>query len=908
MIEKSKPVVSENARRLEMALITALTMSGIPSESEVLEHANALQNIALYKVEKDEFDEVIKRLHQALRIDMGLGSVVVSDTYAPWLHARKASFDPYFWSRYQFYLKKHGWAPKVVNALDRVTDDMLDLLADPSGNTGWPRRGLVMGDVQSGKTSNYTGLICKAADAGYKLVILLTGTLESLRRQTQERLDAGFVGLDSSGLMSQSQQRREIGVGLINATRAAGVFTSTLVDFKAVTVNQLGFRLKDFNEPVLLVVKKNKRILENLASWLQAHNTGPNGEIDIPLLMIDDEADNASVNTNPENATAINSGIRKLLKLFPRSSYVGFTATPFANVFIHPDSQEEMLGDDLFPRDFVYALDPPTNYIGAERIFGGELGDGLLREIDDAEDYFPRGHKSTHSVSSLPDSMLAAIRCFFVCNAIMDLRKDVTNHRSLLVNVSHFTGVQNQVRELVDGLVREMQQDIRNFSGLSEQEALKNKTIRALKNTFDSEYQNVGVTWEDVQKGLLAAALPIEVRSVNQQSGAGSLDYAQYRQNGLRVIAIGGNSLSRGLTLEGLCVSYFYRSSQMYDTLLQMGRWFGYRPGYEDLFRVWMSEEARNWYAHIAAASEELRAEISYMRKSGQVPSDFGMKVRSHPDSLLVTARNKMRHSEEVVRWISVSKEAVETPRLLWDDENLGANYRASKRLIDQIVSASNAGRALENAYLWSRVDKALISEFLRIFVSHPLDMSFQPKDLADFIERSDDPKLQYWDVAIPGGKGRPHSLTPDISVPLRERKVELNKDLRSLLINAEKMRVGSRGDEKIGMSEELIQAAEDKFWSDERSNGKKNVSDKAYRGLREKPLLLLHYVQPKSDQSISIPDGCQMLAIGLSFPALHGDSQKVTYRINLVEVRNLLRAVPDLSNEEDDSDEDDGI
>ncbi|KGS13442.1 hypothetical protein OA77_16540, partial [Pseudomonas coronafaciens] len=362
--------LSPNGRRLELGVITALTVDGIPTELEILELATCLRAIPIYAVSDSEFENVIKRLHVALTLDMGLGSYVY-DEHNPWLRARKADIDPFYWERYQTDLLKQGWGPKVVSSLDKVTDEILDLLGNPKESVGWPRRGLVMGDVQSGKTSNYTGLICKAADAGYKLVILLTGTLESLRRQTQERLDSGFVGLDSSGVVNnRKRHRKEIGVGLIDAARSAGVFTSTVGDFKAATVNQLGFKLKDYKEPVLLVVKKNRRILENLADWLVTFNASGSGSIDLPLLLIDDEADNASINTNPKKATAINSGIRGLLKVFPRSSYVGFTATPFANVFINPDTTTEMEGDDLFPRDFIYALDAPSNYVGAHRIFG----------------------------------------------------------------------------------------------------------------------------------------------------------------------------------------------------------------------------------------------------------------------------------------------------------------------------------------------------------------------------------------------------------------------------------------------------------------------------------------------------------------------------------------------------------
>ena len=895
--------LSDNARRLEIGTITSLTETGMPTEAEVLSLASQLRHIPIYNVSDEEFQHVILRLHQALRIDMGLGSKVV-DEYAPWLQARKSEINPYYWKRYQLSLRKQGWAPRVMTALDRVTDEILDLSGNPASNDGWPRRGLVMGDVQSGKTSNYTGLVCKAADAGYRLVILLTGTLESLRRQTQERLDAGFVGLDSSGVVTRNRQRREIGVGLINGARAAGVFTSTLQDFRAATVNQLGFKLQAFNEPVLLVVKKNKRILENLTEWLKKFNASSEGSIDLPLLLIDDEADNASVNTNPAKATAINGAIRGLLKLFPRSTYVGFTATPFANVFINPDSQEEMLGDDLFPRDFVYALDAPTNYFGAAKIFGDDSPYNCLRPVADANACFPLQHRADHSVAELPKSLIDAVRAFFVANAIMDLRRDTPRHRSMLVNVSHYTEVQNQIRDRVDELVRQMQDDIRNYASLSASDAVRNATIRNLQEIFETEYSTCGFPWADVQAILSAAAMPIEVRAVNQKSGAASLAYGAYEQSGLRVIAVGGNSLSRGLTLEGLCISYFHRGTQMYDALLQMGRWFGYRSGYDDVVRIWMSDEAISWYEHVAEATEELRREIRHMQVSGLKPIDFGMKVRAHPESLLITARNKMRNSEAMTRILSISGEGLETPRLLTDRSVISSNYRVALETIKEIVS-SGATKAENPNPLWINVDKKLVVNLLRSFVVHPLNVTFHPNDLAAFIENSNDSVLSEWDVVIPNGSAEPISLTDEVIVRPQQRKLAVNPERRYLLISGKKMRVGSRGAEREGMTESQIKAAEEEFFADPQNSGKSNLPDYALRKYRSRPLLLIHFVSGEVENArFDVPENSSLVALGLSFPPLSGGNSRVTYRINLVEVRNLLpEEVDDEDDEADDVD-----
>lgn len=910
MTEKYRQPLSDNARRLELSITTSLTVSGsIPSEEEILALAEQLRKIPLYAVQEDEFADVIRRLHEALTIDMGLGSCVV-DSHTPWLQARKAEIEPFYWNRYQTDLRKQGWGPKVVNALDKVTDEILDLMGDPADDAGWPRRGLVMGDVQSGKTSNYTGLICKAADAGYKLVILLTGTLESLRRQTQERLDAGFVGLDSSGVVNnRNRHRREIGVGLVNSARAAGVFTSTVGDFKAVTVNQLGFKLKDYNEPVLLVVKKNKRILENLTDWLVTFNATNSGQIKLPLLLIDDEADNASINTNPAKATAINAGIRSLLKVFPRSSYVGFTATPFANVFINPDTTDAMVGDDLFPRDFIYALDAPTNYLGARLIFGDDSPLNCLRYIDDDEVDLPK-QKVDSVIDSVPQSMIDAVLSFFVVNAIMDLRGNMPKHRSMLINVSHFTIIQNQIRDILDSLVRRMQQDIRNYASLSEKEALNNATLAALYQVYKREYSGSGSTWAQVQKAITSASLPVEVRAVNQKTGGASLNYSLYKDNGLRVIAVGGNSLARGLTLEGLCISYFNRGTQMYDALLQMGRWFGYRPGYEDLFRIWLTEESANWYSHITEATDELRGEIKRMQHLKLKPIDFGLKVRASPDSLLITARNKMRDSEEIVHTISVSGDGLESSRLLKDNQIILGNFRAAQKLAAQIVDCRVVADTSRGYPFWTGVKKDLIVEFLRRFVSHPLNLKLQSAGLAEFIDQSDDKKLECWDVSIPSGGGGQFELIPGLVADLRVRKIAEDNERRSLLINEKKMRVGSPADEKAGLSKKDIDTAEAKFRANPINADKVTVPSSAYRNERRSPLLLLHLLKPTymaggERKDYFLPEECKALvAIGLSFPPLAKESQSLTYRINLVELRNML--VTEIATDDDVDDEGD--
>jgi hypothetical protein len=904
--------MSTNRETIERLVLQVVPEDRPPTEQELDERVNQFAQI--FPISDDERIAIVHSLHARLAIRMEPGTAIVEQNYMPWLDARKPIIDPFYWGRYEQYLLRFGWTPQVTRSLERSTDELLDLFGDPEQGGKWRRRGLVMGEVQSGKTATYTGLCCKAADAGYRLIVLLTGTLENLRRQTQERLDAGFIGLDSSGFLSPQRQRREIGVGLIDPRRTGVVFTSRLKDFNTALVNQLNFRVATFGEPILLVVKKNKRVLENLERWLRAFNADLDGYIDTPLLLIDDEADNASVNTSSPDAdpTAINERIRALLRLFRRSTYVGFTATPFANIFIDADSATDMLGDDLFPRDFIYALQPPTNYIGPETIFGPDENNGTLERITDAQGMFPQTHKSSHIVNGLPPSLLDAVHCFLVANAIRDLRGELKTHKSMLVNVSRFTNVQHQVARLIDEHLHSVQRDIQNYSQLEPSEALRNDRVKALKKIYDDEYSNAGFDWGAVQKALLGAALPVRVAEVNQSTGAASLDYGPFAADGLRVIAVGGNSLSRGLTLNGLCVSYFFRNSQMYDTLMQMGRWFGYRDGYADLCRIWLTDDACHWYAHISGATDELRQEIRRMRQLGMTPKDFGLKVREHPDSLIVTARNKMRAAKVVDRLVSMSEQSLETPRLWRTERIIGENANAIRTFLQR---AEQDGRSREISpwgnNFWGKVPAALVAEVLQAFQPHPLNIAFQGKAIADFIMRANIDCLKFWDIVLPHGSEPDQEVVPGLIYKLQKRIVS-TPSAQELLVSGRSARVASRGVEREGISKSIVKELDSGYLSSHPTQT--SVPDRVYREVRERPLLLVHGIVPyvsKSDKpdegalSVKLDLGAEALfALGLSFPKFEDrDAQKtVSYRVNTVEWKNWFDT--EVGNDTDADDE----
>lgn len=475
--------------------------------------------------------------------------------------------DNFFWSRYKDYLINHSSISRIsINLLDDVTlPDIMNCLGNPNDVLDKPRlrRGLIIGDVQSGKTATYTGLICKAADAGYKVVILLTGITENLRRQTQERIDEGIVGITLKK-EGKIEKYPRVGVGLDNKQIKATSVTSTLNDFVG-NCNKITMSLAS-NSLVLFVIKKNVSVLQRLFNWLREQNIDPiKGYVDVPMLLIDDEADNASVNTRKDETdpTRTNKLIRQICNLFMNSTYVGFTATPFANVFIDPDSVDAMQHADLFPEHFIYALEAPSNYVGADKIFYPE---GTfyhnLRYITDitepdyaSEEYKDLAQNSPEVLNSglfyykhkkewngiLPGSLREAILCFCLANVVRDLRGQSKEPRSMLVNMSRFIHVQKVITEHVAIWFEEIFNDIRvNFNN----DASKNHHLplyTELCSIWEKHFSNVtDVTFERVSKkvSLLAALEKIEVKMVNGSKQSASLNYKE--NPSLRVIAIGG--------------------------------------------------------------------------------------------------------------------------------------------------------------------------------------------------------------------------------------------------------------------------------------------------------------------------------------------------------------------------------
>lgn len=725
-----------------------------------------------------------------------------------WLSAvRKREW--HYWRRYRDFLEAK-LSDKVVEELNGATDEILGLLEDPQRSDDWDRRGLVVGHVQSGKTSNYSGLICKAADAGYKIIIVLAGMHNNLRSQTQMRLEESFLGYETT---VDRDPGMPIGVAEFGEDLKTNSATTRAEngDFnKAIAKHFHGISPEE--RPWLFVVKKQKTVLTELLNWIQTRVADSTDSVDgrklvtkLPLLVIDDEADHASVDTGEQmfngdgtpdeehQPKTINSLIRQVLHAFTRKAYVGYTATPFANIFIHHKGATAKEGPDLFPRSFIINLAAPSNYVGPTRMFGKMTKDGrvgalpLSRNIADHYDpeadsgWMSPKHKKTHvptynGQETIPPSLHEAICVFVLACAVRKLRGQGDQHSSMLIHVTRFVDVQTHVRKQVEEAVRRMRQKITR--GI-DAEGLLNQLRELWEDDFlpirdqvselspAEERPPAMPSWGDVLAALPEVLGDIGVRSING-TAKDALDYATPGA-ALKVIAVGGDKLARGLTLEGLCVSYFVRTTKMYDTLMQMGRWFGYRPGYLDLCRLYTSSDLVRWFAHIADASEELREEFDFMADAKLTPEQYGLKVMSH-EVLTVTSPLKMRNA----RTLSLSYSGTRPQTILFhrDAKIQQQNLDAADGLIaslgdswqpDPTYSRNGDPDSWPGARLWKNVDASKVRTFLSAYATHPNANSAKAELLSEFIVKMIGiGQLTKWSVALLGGglgAGEPHTF-----------------------------------------------------------------------------------------------------------------------------------------------------
>lgn len=867
----------------------------------------------------------------------------------------------YFWQRYRRYLReKTSIDITSINLLDDVTlPNIMNCLGNPKDQLSTPRlrRGLIIGDVQSGKTATYAGLICKAADAGYKVVILLAGITENLRQQTQQRIDESVIGL-SWKMVNNRPTRYTVGVGEDGQGIKATSMTSIETDFTGSSHN-IATTIDQHNSLVLFVIKKNVSVLQKLYDWLRDQNLDIlQGCIDQPMLLIDDEADNASVNTKKDQTdpTRTNKLIRQICNLFKNATYVGFTATPFANVFIDPDSADAMGKADLFPEHFIYTLPTPSNYIGAKRIFDPK-GDcyGSLQFISDIaepdydSDEFKQAesenidalntgpfyfkHKKTwHGI--LPDSLRESMICYFIANAIRDLRGDISAPRSMLINMSRFVKVQYYIRDQVELIFNNIFNTIRYDFSDARQKNTNIQLYRDFEVVWQKYFSNVtDIPFERVidKQRLISSMEHIQVVVVNSSKNSGKLDYKTNKS--LRVIAVGGLALSRGLTLEGLMVSYFYRNTATFDVLMQMGRWFGYRRGYEDLFRIWTSADSAYWYAEISAATEELKSNIREMFEQRLTPKDFGLRVRDYCQELEITAANKMRASYDLTLQTSFYGKIIDTPYVSLSVNQNAQNWEFTRDLVKLLkdqdypyLYAQDVEGTRRNSFegksrLFVDVPKEIVINYLSQIKCSMANLNFNTEAILEFLQDKETVGLEKWDIAFEGGVSDTMYDIPGLEdIKCVDRSICTPMSSRRVVQLSSRRRLLSLREGKFGLTKAQIEQAEQscrKQWCiedgiSEHEAKNREVPLKAYFEYlpNRKPLLIIMLVHPKNaeDQSsekdflkkfrTELADN-KIVTFGIGIPGVKEPEKAKKFKVNKIYYQ--LNMIDEAEGEEDE-------
>jgi hypothetical protein len=640
------------------------------------------------------------------------------------------------WERLEALLRANpAWEPRQVDSLCSESLRVLRHLHDPRRNSPFQDRGLVVGYVQSGKTANYTAVAARAADAGYRVIIVLSGIHDSLRRQTQRRLERELTGSQGGGS------------GWV-------LLTGRVADFQGSDVRGL----RDART-MLLVAKKNVAVLAKIDQWLEEA-----GRLlsDMPLLLIDDEADQASINTRGNRApdptvgdeedededkdrapSRTNALIRSILTRVPKAAYVAYTATPFANILIDPSAVDRVVGDDLFPKDFVIQLPRPKGYTGTEELFGAAASErDVLRTLPDDDVRAlraPRRRKLAGvtleaGADGLPDSLRDAILFFCIAGGVRSLRPALAGKsHTMLVHVSQRTADQERVADRIRDQLELWREAERQGQRLD----------RLFEQAWEANMGGVDAPADaaDIVRASVAVMRELTVLVLNSITGE-NLEYEE--KPGRHIIAVGGNRLSRGLTLEGLTVSYFLRTASMCDTLLQMARWYGFRADYEDLIRIWTTDGIARWFAELALVEQSLRDSIVALGRAGRRPDQMAIRLRAH-SSLLLTARNKA--TTAVSQRDSWSGEHPQTVLL---PISAPASLVANRDLADRLLGAFPSMASGHGGLLARDISPELVCDFLRAYRTHEDVVTFRSDQLADWIMgRAAAGELTDWSVFV---------------------------------------------------------------------------------------------------------------------------------------------------------------
>ena len=695
-------------------------------------------------ISESEASQLVKSFEERRQKVMQGGPIIKPKHEDSW-YPGALETDP-CWAAFREQLIGKGRGHQIA-ALNDASDTIVRLTPDPGGE---PRsaRGLVVGHIQSGKTTNFTAVAAKLADRKYRMVIVLAGIHNSLRKQTQDRLIKDLTA--------------KLPGRWFTITGVDGDFDLTRLGDNnrgPARLDAVAY-LSAENQTSLLVVKKNATVLRKLHKWL-AKPTAKLALQTAQVLVIDDEADQASVETN-----TINPLIRDILRLFPRGTYIGYTATPFANVFIDPADS-----DDLYPRDFIYPLPQPESYFGAETLFGRDVPDldkddeqglDMIRIIPDEDEFLlrPRGKADLDDFyPTVTAELRSAIRWFILATAAR-WRRDDRGDSSMLIHTSFQTSVHEKFAPVIEAELKRLRASL-TYDDQVVVDELRGLWAGEISRVPAEQFGRTPLTFDEIQPLLLAVVDDCRIIIDNSRSET-RLHY--HEDEPYTVIAIGGNTLSRGITLEGLVSSVFLRPTNTYDTLLQMGRWFGYRGGYEDLPRIWMTDDLRRAFRHLSLVEHEMRQDMAVYELQGITPMEAAVRIRTHP-ALRVTAKMGATSPNQ----ISYSGARLQTRFYRrWNTGWLEKNWQAGERLVAAAMRHSQPEPLRNGGVILRNVNANDIRSFLQDYNIVPDQADMSSDQLLKYIEHQnalDDPKLIRWNVAVIGGTGEDVKLA-DISVP----------------------------------------------------------------------------------------------------------------------------------------------
>ena len=903
--------------------------------SELVEEAKkTLGYLGFEQSSCDAWENLLDRVVHRYETDYGVQSFVRCVTLEKnandreWFTKLKATgeVETRYFDRYKAYLRTQGFP---VDGIKHDVEEILSHCANPRNvNLIEKRRGLVVGDVQSGKTANYLALINLAIDYGYKIVIVLAGIPEDLRQQTQERLDEGVIGAYSETI---GNVVKYCGVGINNYYGIP--LTNRENDYGKFVNDNINAQLRDYKKPVFLVVKKNAKILSTVLERLGNEVKGYESS---SILIIDDEADNASISTSKpeEDPTTINGVIRKIFNKFPIASYVGFTATPFANIFINSDD-DDLDNLELFPADFICRLESPGTYFGLKKVFGTDNEEShSIRILDSSErNFFPEKHDKYLQFAELAESLKEAIRTFIIGNVIRTFRGQGKAHRSMMINISRFNAPQSEIREVVEEYITKLKNIIEQEKYKKTEDFIRNTEMKALYVLFNDEFfdaareGNIGqeilpVAWDNIKEGLYDEVKQIKVTLVNE-SKKNRFKYGEYKDVGARVIIVGGYILSRGLTIEGLMVSYYSRNSCAYDTLLQMGRWFGYRRGYEDLCRVYMTEKNVKCFRTVASAVDDLDQQFRQMKTEGKTPSDFGLMVKESPDTLetralLVTARNKMRNSATKYIVLDYSGESSDTSKIKLDAQ-INQHNIEEFLLFKNKVGLDVAKSLVQGKLYFTDVRKSDIADFISNLKVHYLNKKFDTAILSEHIRNNS--HFEKWDVLIDTGYSANNKLMAMLGfdgyrAPLRGFNISDDYEIveagknNNTIINPTSFNIG------LDLTKEQVQEILNR--KNELNPGKiyTGLSARDYLERRERPMLIVYPLDLKNEETENnkknwstydaynkhvkgvFGEDVPVMAFAIGFPGSKSGKSLVEYRMNQIKVNQLEKMLGEEDNE----------